>query len=246
MFFAGGSGITPIYSIIKSLLQNQPLVHLTLIYANRDINSIIFKNKVEFLESSYQDRFTIVYVLSAAKEGDRGLIGRLDSDKIIQFMDKWKMMPFEDTSYYVCGPSQFMELVEKELVFYKVPTSKIHFERFISISNAEDPIKLGAGIEDINSDGARLNVQLDGMTQKMHCKKDQILLNALLEAGINAPYSCKEGICSSCKAKLVEGVIIMKKHTSLNDIDLKNDQILTCQAIPLSANIKIDYDIVIQ
>ena len=242
VFFAGGSGITPVYSIIKSLLTKQPDSHLSLIYANRDLDSIIFKRELELLEATYRERLTITYVLSTASAGWGGLKGRLDQDKIVQFMHKWKIMPVADTVYYVCGPSPFMELVEQELAYHKIQPSKIHLEKFVSISNEEDPLKAGTGLEDIDTAGASLNAQLDGNNHQTNCKKDQILLDVLLAAGINAPYSCREGICSSCKAKLVEGMVMMKKHTSLSDTDIKNDQILTCQAIPLSAKIRIDYD----
>ncbi|WP_262714152.1 2Fe-2S iron-sulfur cluster-binding protein [Mucilaginibacter rubeus] len=242
VFFAGGSGITPIYSIIKSLLHQQPDSHISLIYANRDLDSIIFQRELELLEASYQERLTITHVLSAASVGWSALTGRLDQDKIVQFMHKWKIMPVANTVYYVCGPSPFMELVEQELAYHKIQPSKIHLEKFISISNAEDLLKAGTGLEDIDTVGASLNAQLDGSNHKTSCKKDQILLDVLLANGINAPYSCREGICSSCKAKLVEGMVMMKKHTSLSDTDIKNDQILTCQAFPLSAKIRIDYD----
>lgn len=242
VFFAGGSGITPIYSIIKSLLHKQPHSHFSLIYANRDLDSIIFKKEAEQLAVSYRERLTITHVLSAAAAGWGGLKGRLDQDKIVQFMNKWKIMPVANTVYYVCGPSPFMELVEQELAYHKIQPPKIHLEKFISISNAEDSLKAGTGLEDIDTAGASVNAQLDGSNHKTNCKKDQILLDVLLEAGINAPYSCREGICSSCKAKLLEGMVMMKKHTSLSDTDIKNDHILTCQAVPLSAKIKIDYD----
>ncbi|MCO5950861.1 ferredoxin--NADP reductase [Mucilaginibacter flavidus] len=244
VFFAGGSGITPVYSIIKSLLTKQPHSHLSLIYANRDLDSIIFKRELELLEASYRERLTITHVLSAASAGWGGLKGRLDQDKIVQFMNKWMIMPVADTVYYVCGPSPFMELVEQELAYHKIQPSKIHLEKFVSISNEEDPLKAGTGLEDIGTAGASLNAQLDGNNHQTNCKKDQILLDVLLAAGINAPYSCREGICSSCKAKLVEGMVIMKKHTALSDTDIKNDHILTCQATLLSAKIKIDFDTV--
>jgi len=242
VFFAGGSGITPIFAIIKSLLHTQPHAHLSLIYANRESDSVIFHEQLEELQAYYQKRFSITHILSAASAGWDGLKGRLDQDKIVQFMNRWKIMPVADTVYYVCGPSPFMELVEHELIYHKIPPNKIHLERFISISDTDEPIKVGTGLEDINIDGAGLSTKLEGSVNNTHCKKDQTLLDALLEAGINAPYSCREGICSSCKAKLLDGTVMMKKHASLTDTDIKETQILTCQAIPLSGTIKIDYD----
>ncbi|MCO5946743.1 2Fe-2S iron-sulfur cluster-binding protein [Mucilaginibacter sp. RT5R15] len=244
VFFAGGSGITPIFSIIKSLLLRQSHTHVSLIYANRELGSVIFKEKLEELQAFYQGRFSVTHILSAASVGWDGLKGRIDQDKIVQFMNRWKNMPVADTVYYICGPSPFMELVEQELIQHRIPPLKIRLERFISISDENDPLKAGTGLEDITNAGAGLSAKLEGSNSETNCAKEQTLLDALLEEGINAPYSCKEGICSSCKAKLLDGTVVMKKHASLTDIDIQENLILTCQAIPLTGNIKIDYDAV--
>lgn len=241
-FFAGGSGITPIYSIIKGLLYQSPSIHIRLTYANRDTSTIIFYNELEQLQETYSDRLSVTHVLSDASEGWNGIKGRVDKDNIKLFLKASEKFPVLDTEYYVCGPSPFMELVEYELLSHGIPPDQIHIEKFISIGNSESPVKVGHAPEDLNMEPAKINVQLNGANSIIECKQGQTLLDALIESGIDAPYSCKEGICSTCKAKLLDGKVIIEKHASLTDIDINEKQILTCQAVPLSKEVKIDFD----
>ena len=242
VLFAGGSGITPIYSIIQSLLSRHPGHRLSLLYANREMGSIIFDKKLEKLQTDFPDRLFIVHVLSDAPEGWSGTRGRLDPDKIKGFLNNLPALPDIYTEYYICGPSPFMELVEEQLLTHQVPSEKIRTEKFVSIGGAEDALEVGHTTGDFITEKAVLKVRLYGAESLIECAKNQTLLDALLNAGIGAPYSCKEGICSTCKAKLTEGKVVMQNHASLTESDLVDKQILTCQAIPLSKEIKIDFD----
>lgn len=242
VLFAGGSGITPIYAIIQSVLFRYPRYCLSLIYANRDTGSIIFDKKLEKLQADFPDRLSIAHVLSDAAEGWSGIKGRLDQDKIKQLLNQIPALPDMYTEYYICGPSPFMELVEQQLLAHQVPSGKIHTEKFISIGDVEDPVEVGDAPDGLIVEKAVLKVRLDGAESLIECAKSQTLLDALLDAGIDAPYSCKDGICSTCKAKLVEGKIVMQKHASLTESDLVGKQILTCQAMPLSKEVTIDFD----
>ncbi len=241
-FYAGGSGITPIYSIIKTLLHKYPQSRLNLIYANRDEHSIIFNKQLENLQQTNTERFFITHILSEASGGWNGMKGRLDKDKMKEFLDHAKNFPIDHTEYYICGPSPFMELVEHELLDHQIPADKIHIERFISIGDAEEAIIVGDAPTEMNITESKVLVTLDDIKQTVVCKANDPILNALLNAGINAPYSCREGVCSTCLAKLISGKVEMKNHASLTDIDIQESRILTCQAVALSKEVEINYD----
>lgn len=242
LFFAGGSGITPIYSIIKTLFNKNSSCHLKLIYANRNENSIIFKNELRKLEQKHSDRFTITHILSEASGGWNGMKGRLDKDKMKEFLNYKQNYPIEQTEYYICGPSPFMELVEHELLNHKIPTIQIHLERFISIGDNEEAIEVGNAIAETTGGIKKVFATVDGIKNTVVCDANQNILDALLKAGIEAPYSCREGVCSTCLAKLISGKVKMKNHASLSDIDISENNVLTCQAIPLTNQTEIDYD----
>lgn len=240
-FYAGGSGITPIYSIIKTLLTKSQS-HLHLVYANRDEHSIIFNEQLESLQQKNVERFSITHILSEASGGWNGMKGRLDKDKMKDFFEQSKKFPIDYIEYYICGPSPFMELVEHELLNHQIPSDKIHIERFISIGDAEEVIIIGDAPTEMNVTESKVLVTLDDIKQTVVCKAKEPILNALLTAGINAPYSCREGVCSTCLAKLISGKVEMKNHASLTDIDIQESRILTCQAIALSKEVEINYD----
>ena len=242
LFFAGGSGITPIYSIIKTLLNKETSPHLKLIYANRNEDSIIFKNKLENLEQNHSDRFTITHILSEASGGWNGMKGRLDKDKMNAFLGNSDNYPVEQTEYYICGPSPFMELVEHELLNHKIPTKQIHLERFISIGEDEEAIEVGDATTEITDGTKKISAIIDGKKNTVACEPDENILEALLKAGVEAPYSCREGVCSTCLAKLISGRVKMKNHISLTDTDISENKVLTCQSIPLTNETEIDYD----
>ena len=242
VFFAGGSGITPIYSIVKTLLIKDTNCHLMLIYANRNENSIIFKNELKELEQKHSDRFTITHILSNASESWNGMQGRVDKDKMNAFLGNSDNYSVEQTEYYICGPSPFMELVEHELLNHKIPTKQIRLERFVSIGDNEEAIEVGNATAETTGGTKKVFAIIDGKKNTVVCDENQNILDALLKAGIEAPYSCREGVCSTCLAKLISGRVKMKNHISLTDTDISENKVLTCQAIPLTNDIEIDYD----
>jgi ferredoxin len=170
------------------------------------------------------------------------MTGRLDSDKILYFLEEQRIFPIANTDYYVCGPSPFMELVEHELQKHGVPDDKLHLERFISIGDSDQPVIIGNQPAELNLIKSKVCATLDGKDNKITCKPDETILDAFLAAGVNAPYSCKEGVCSSCMAKLIKGKVKMLNAQSLTDIDIKANRILTCQATCLTRDVEINYD----
>ena len=242
IFFAGGSGITPIYSIIKSQLNKYPNNNIKLIYANRDPGAIIFYKDLETLKKNFSERFLLTHIVSQASAGWNGMTEHLDSGKIKLFLEEQHTFPTANTEYFICGPSPFMELVEHELQNHGVPNEKLHLERFISIGDGDQPIIIGIEPTEINLKESNVCATLDGKDNKITCDKDETILDAFLAAGVNAPYSCKEGVCSSCIAKLIKGKVQMLNAQSLTDIDISENRILTCQATCLTKDVEINYD----
>ena len=242
ILFAGGSGITPVYSAIKTLLIKYPDNYVKLIYANRNPDAIIFYAVLETLKNSYSKRFFITHIVSDASAGWNGMKGQLDSDKIKLFLEDQRIFPIANTEYYICGPSPFMELVEHELQNHGVPNEKLHLERFISIGDGDHPIIIGNEPAEINLKESKVCATLDGKDNRVSCNINETILDAFLAAGVNAPYSCKEGVCSSCMAKLIKGKVQMLNAESLTDIDISENRILTCQATCLTKDVEINYD----
>ncbi len=242
ILFAGGSGITPVYSVIKTLLAKYPHNYVKLIYANRNPDAIIFYAALETLKTLHSKRFFLTHIVSDASAGWNGMTGQLDSDKIKLFLEEQRIFPIENTEYYICGPSPFMELVEHELQINGVPNEKLHLERFISIGDGEQPVIIGNEPTEINLKESKVCAILDGKDNKVSCNADETILDAFLAAGVNAPYSCKEGVCSTCMAKLIKGKVQMRNAQSLSDIDINENRILTCQATCLTKDVEINYD----
>ena len=242
ILFAGGSGITPVYSVIKTLLAKYPHNYVKLIYANRNPDAIIFYAALETLKTLHSKRFFLTHIVSDASAGWNGMTGQLDSDKIKLFLEEQRIFPIENTEYYICGPSPFMELVEHELQINGVPNETLHLERFISIGDGEQPVIIGNEPTEINLKESKVCAILDGKDNKVSCNADETILDAFLAAGVNAPYSCKEGVCSSCMAKLTKGKVQMRNAQSLSDIDMNENRILTCQATCLTKDVEINYD----
>lgn len=242
ILFAGGSGITPVYSVVKTLLFKYPDDYVKLIYANRNPDAIIFYAALETLKNSYSKRFFITHIVSDASSGWNGMTGQLDSDKIKLFLEEQQIFPVANTEYYICGPSPFMELVEHELQKHGVPNEKLHLEKFISLGGESQPVIIGNGASETNLKESKVCALLEGKDNKVTCDKDETILDAFLAAGVNAPYSCKEGVCSSCMAKLLKGKVQILNAQSLTDIDISENRILTCQATCLTKNVEIDYD----
>ena len=242
IFFAGGSGITPIYSIIKTQLQQYPNNYIKLIYANRDPEAIVFYDELETLRKDFPKRFFLTHIVSQASAGWSGMMGHIDSDKIKLFLEEQQLFPIANTEYYVCGPSPYMELVEHELQHHGVPNEQLHLERFISIGEESQLFIIGTDATEINLKESKVCALLDGKDNKVTCGKDVTILDAMIAAGVNAPHACKEGVCSTCMAKLTKGTVQMFNAQSLTDIDINENRILTCQATCLTKDVEISYD----
>jgi len=241
--FAAGSGITPIISIIKATLQAEPGSRFTLVYGNRNRRSIIFRDQLEDLKNRYMQRLSIVHVLSREEPETPLNAGRIDEGKCAELSKKLIDLSRVD-EVFLCGPEDMIFTVKSFLVKKGFPEKHIHFELFTAPSQKERSLALDrnekpAGEHDI----CTIKVRIDGtVTQFDLPAEGDTILNAALRAGADLPYACKGGVCATCKAKLIEGEVDMDVNYALEDEEVRNGFILTCQSHPRTARVFVDFD----
>ena len=228
--FAGGSGITPCISIAKTALSTTAR-KLRLVYANRDAASIIFEHELDELVAAHPDRFEIHHSLD-----DRD--GFLDLRRVEHYA-----VDSLESDFYLCGPGVFMDLVERALAALHVPSDQIHIERFVSPPDpdAERIDAAAASGEAAHVAPEKISVVLDGTVHEVDYKSEERVLEAARRAGLDPPFSCEEGYCSCCMAKLTEGKVRMHANDCLTSDLLEEGWVLTCQAVCISRKVKIEY-----
>ena len=232
--FAAGSGITPIMSILQTALEKEPQSTFLLVYGNKSPKDTIFLSQLNALKSLYPDRFLIEYVYSQTME-DEAQFGRIDAAIINYFLsNKYGQLTFD--SYFLCGPETMIETVREILKSKEVPETKVHFELFTS-PDAVDLI-----IEATAEGFTTLTITLDDEITTIVMPQNKAVLDVALEEGLDPPYSCQGGICSTCIGRITEGKAQMRKNQILTDSEVAEGLILTCQAHPTTSILKIDYD----
>ncbi len=233
--FAAGSGITPILSIAKTLLEEEPFSNFILVYGNKSSkNTMFFKDLVE-LQAQYGNRFHVHFIYSQARE-EGALLGRIEKSTVnLIVKNKYKGVTIE--KFYLCGPEQMIHTVKEVLVENGVKEKAIAFELFTAPVEAET-----TAATDLPSGDTKITVLVDEEEFEFSMLKDQSILEAALKQDIDAPYSCQGGICSSCIARVTEGEAKMRQNNILTDGEVEEGLILTCQAHPTSAQIVVDYD----
>jgi ring-1,2-phenylacetyl-CoA epoxidase subunit PaaE len=233
MAFAAGSGITPILSMITSVLESEPNSKFVLVFGNKSSDEAIFKKQIDALHSANAHRFEVQYVYSQ-KLSDKALFGRIDSNVFNEIIKhKYKQTKFD--AFYLCGPEKMIDLVRKGLLKQGVSEDTIHFELFTATSAKKE-------IKSDLSGNTKISIVLDEEEATFEMRQDELILDVALVHGLDAPYSCQGGVCSSCLARVIEGRAIMEKNTILTAEEVEEGLILTCQAHPVSSTIKIDYD----
>ena len=238
--FAAGSGITPILSLIKTTLQAEPLSHFTLIYGNRASSSVIFKDELEDLKDSYLSRLRLVFILSREQQDVDLFNGRIDAAKCEALLKSW-VRPEDIDIAYVCGPQTMMEQVQATLMAHGIAKSNIKLELFSSGLN--DEAKARRATRARVDGGCRVIVIQEGRTREFTMPRNvATVLDAALEQGIELPYACKGGVCSTCRCKRIRGEVDMDANYSLEDYELARGFILACQSYPVSEELMIDFD----
>ena len=240
--FAGGSGITPLLSIIKTVLAREPKSRFTLVYANRQINSIMFREDLEDLKNLYLGRFSVIHVLEMEGQEIDLFTGRVDAEKMKALFERWIDPKSIDTAY-ICGPEPMMLAIAASLRDHGLTDAQIKFELFASGQPGRARTKAVSKNAVKPGSGTAVTVTLDGATRSFEMpRQGQSILDAALEANLDAPYACKAGVCSTCRCKVIEGEAEMAVNHALEDYEVRAGYVLSCQAYPLTDKIVVSYD----
>ena len=238
--FAGGSGITPVISLIRTALSVEPNSRFTLFYGNRDANSIIFLEELAALKDRYLGRFELYHFLSD-EEGDVDLFnGMLDRETCDEAVEHLVDDPQRIAAWFICGPGPMMDSAEAALIDRNVARDRIHIERFTAGRPSAALAAQMAALQE-EAAGLTLSVTLDGRTRKVEFTEANILDSAR-EAGLPAPFACKAGVCATCRAKVTKGKVEMAARYGLTDEEIDAGYVLTCQSVPLGEGVAVDYD----
>lgn len=240
--FAAGSGITPILSMIKEHLAQEPNSTFKLFYLNRTVKSIIFKEELEQLKNEYFERFHVFYFLTKEKRDIDFLNGRFTAEKL-RVLTK-TFIDIDDTAdCFLCGPREMIFLIRDELQAAGLPKEKIHYELFFSGDTADGDAHIAEVLSE-KIDGTNV-VIIDGGKEFHFVMEDDYdnLLDGALAAGADLPYACKGGVCSTCKCKIVEGSVKMKVNYALEESEVKKNYVLSCQSVPITDKVVVDFDV---
>lgn len=238
---AAGSGITPILSIIKTTLKEEPESYFTLVYGNQTRKSIIFFEELEAIKNRYLQRFNFINILSREKTDASVHSGRINTEKLVELS---KFIDYKKTDeFFICGPEEMIFSVKAYLEALGIAKQKIHFELFTT-PGQKKIIPLNQQQKVSTGSTSRVSIQLDGRSFDFDLGfNGNNILDAALEQGADLPYACKGGVCCTCKAKLLEGEVEMEANWGLEQEEIEQGFILTCQSHPTTEKVVIDFDI---
>jgi ring-1,2-phenylacetyl-CoA epoxidase subunit PaaE len=237
--FAAGSGITPILSIVKGVLAREPGSRFFLFYGNRSTGGMLFREALEELKDCFMQRLSVFHVISGEEQDIPILHGRLDGDKVRVLLHS--LVPASSVDHvFICGPTGMSEDIEATCRGIGIAADRVHVERFVSEFGGRPRPK--ATVPVTAPPKAMASLIIDGKRRDVPVAEDESILDAALRAGMDLPFACKGGMCSTCRAKLVEGDARMEVNYSLEPWELKAGFILTCQARPVSDKVVVDYD----
>lgn len=239
--FAGGAGITPILSILRAVLVREPGSRFTLVYANRAVSTIMFREELEDLKNRHLGRLNVVHVLEQDALEIELFTGRVDGAKCEELFESW-IEPADADLALICGPEPMMRAVADSLRTRGLEDDRIRFELFAS----NQPGRLARRVR-ARPDGTEgyceAFITLDGATRAIALPRTGLsLLEAALAADIDAPHACKAGVCSTCRARVTEGEVEMIANHALEDHEVADGYVLTCQSYPLTNKVRVDYD----
>ncbi len=237
---AGGSGITPIMSLIRTALSEELKSRFTLFYGNRDSQSVIFLEALAELKDRYMGRLELFHFL-AEEEGDVDLFnGMLDAARCGEAVDRLVVDPANVDAWFICGPGPMMDAAEGVLTERGIAHDRIHIERFTAGRPSGAQTAQLAAMQEVAA-GQTLSITLDGRTRKIEFDGSTILDSALA-AGLRAPFACKAGVCATCRAKCTSGTVEMAVQYGLTDDEIADGYVLTCQGVPVGDGVAVDYD----
>jgi len=237
---AGGSGITPVMSLIKTLMREEPQSRFTLLYGNRDSSSVIFLEALAGLKDKHLGRLEIYHFLDAEDQDIELFNGMLNRERLEQAIAALVPDAPEVDGWFICGPGPMMDSAEGALLDRNIPKERIHIERFTADRPPEAVSREMAQLQ-TEAEGVTVYVTLDGRTRRVPFTAGNILDSARA-AGLPAPFACKAGVCATCRAKVTKGKIEMAARYGLTDEEVAAGYVLTCQSVPLSDGVAVDYD----
>jgi ring-1,2-phenylacetyl-CoA epoxidase subunit PaaE len=237
ILLAGGSGITPIMSILKSILHKEQNSDVTLVYQSRNKESIIFREQLDELAEKYAGQFKLIHILSQPNDTWKGYRGRIDhalASDILMDIAGNKVAEYE---FFLCGPAGFMLTVFETLMDFEVPEKQIHKESFYS---GEAKPKEESEAQEESSDGTMVTIVLDGEEYEVNVPPNKSILEAALDENIDMPFSCQSGLCTACRGKLLEGSVTMEEDDGLSEEELNEGYVLNCVGHPDGPGVKIE------
>jgi ring-1,2-phenylacetyl-CoA epoxidase subunit PaaE len=243
--FAAGSGITPILSIAATTLEEQPDAKFTLVYGNRRMSSVMFNEALQDLKDRYRDRLTLIHILSRQAQEVDLLQGRIDGAKVKAIIDALLPVASMD-EVFICGPEAMIEATEKALIDAGVPEGRVYTERFTSGPAQAAKIQADTDAAPRKQAAARdiaLTIVLDGKEHELHIGADEHVLDAALDAGLDLPFSCKAGVCCTCRAKVLCGEVVMDKNFTLEADEMAQGYVLSCQARATTKQLTVSFDV---
>ena len=235
-FFAAGSGITPIVSMIKQQLFNNSESSIVLFYVNKDESSTIFKTELDKLVTNFSNQLTVHHLFTREESSSNQFSGRINEAKCGELSAK-NALSLQSEGYYMCGPEEMILATKDFLISKSVDTSKIHFELFTSTDTDKSEFE-----SHIDEATVHITIDDDEFEFEYTLSQADSLLDAGNDQGLDMPYSCKGGVCCTCKAKIIEGTAMMIKNSALSDEEVADGYILTCQAHPTSEKLVISFD----
>ncbi|TDE39826.1 2Fe-2S iron-sulfur cluster-binding protein [Antarcticimicrobium sediminis] len=239
--FAGGSGVTPVLSILKTTLSREPKSTFTLVYANKGVNTIMFREELEDLKNLYMGRLNIIHILESDAQEIDLFTGLVTQEKCGELFEHWIDIESVDTAF-ICGPEPMMLGIAAALRAHGLGDSQIKFELFASAQPGRLARKAVSKDAASSANQTRASITLDGATQTVTMGKDMSILDAALENAMDAPYACKAGVCSTCRCRVIEGEVEMVANHALEDYEVEKGYVLSCQSYPLTDTVTVDYD----
>ena len=243
ILFAGGSGITPIMGISKHVLANEPNSKIFLVYANQNQDSVIFKSSLEEMEKQNKDRFKLIYSYDKAPMMWFGLKGFLTEKTVGETIKQRIGGSYASAIYYICGPTPMMDIVKSGLLSSGIPQNQVQTEYFTATTEAKTKTQEAVATSSAEFSGsASVKVKLYGKESEIKVDQNQTILDAANAAGLQPPYSCTVGVCTTCRAKILKGKVEMIEREGLSDSEIEEGYVLTCQSMPRSSDIELIYE----
>ncbi|GGK56881.1 FAD-binding oxidoreductase [Rufibacter glacialis] len=242
--FGGGSGITPLMSMLKSTLKFEPQSRVTLIYGNRNVDSVIFKDQLAQFEQQHPNQLKVVHVFNealvdATEKQDH--IGLLDRNMVLRLLEDLTVPGYQQESYYMCGPEGMMNEVREALQFKSVPASQVYKESFTAPTSSEEHgADVTAAPESDEIITRTVTLRYEGQEYQVEVKPTETILEAGLKADIDLPYSCQAGLCTACMGKCLSGRVHLTEREGLSDAEIAQGYVLNCVGHPLSADVVIE------